>query len=253
MNRFIAYLCTRSFRKNIIIAGLSLITFILILSYSLGIYTRHGEGLLVPKLEGMAVETAVQLLVSQGLQYQIDSVYVAEKVPGLVLEQDPDPNTNVKIGRTIYLTVVTRQAPNTTFPDITSRTFLEAQAILVNYGFKVGDTTYTSGVAKDMVLGAFLGGKSMNKGQPLRKGSRIDLVLGDGKGASEVDIPNLVGLNLNEARMALLGSSLVLGNVVFDSSDRDSLAAKVVRQFPMPSDTLSKVSIGTHIDVVLSK
>jgi hypothetical protein len=44
-----------------------------------------------------------------------------------------------------------------------------------------------------------------------------------------------------------------LGNVVFDSSDRDSLAAKVVRQFPMPSDTLSKVSIGTHIDVVLSK
>ena len=251
MNKFIAYLRTKSFRDNLLIAGLVLIVSLLILFYSLRVYTRHGDGLLVPKLGGMPVENAIQVLESQGLQYQIDTVYVADKAPGLVIEQDPDPNTNVKVGRTIYLTVVTRQAPNGTFPDINGKTFLEAQATLIGYGFKVGDTTYTSGVARDMVLKASWGGQVMDRGQLVHKGSRIDLVLGDGKGASEVDIPNLVGLNLNEARLSLLGSSLLLGNVAFESTD--SLNAKVIEQLPAPSDTLNKVSIGTRIDIILSK
>jgi beta-lactam-binding protein with PASTA domain len=253
MNKFIAYLRTRSFRKNLLIAGLGLIAFLLIMFYSLSVYTRHGEGLLVPKLGGMSVENAIQVLESQGLKYQIDSVYVADKAPGMVIEQDPDPNTNVKMSRTIYLTVVTRQAPSAAFPDISGKTFLEAQATLISYGFKIGDTTYTSGVARDMVLKASWGGQIIGKSQLVQKGSHIDLVLGDGKGASEVDIPNLVGLDLNEARLSLLGSSLALGNVMFESMDKDSLNAKVIRQIPAPSDTLNKVSIGTRIDVVLSK
>ena len=95
MNKFIAYLRTKSFRDNLLIAGLVLIVSLLILFYSLRVYTRHGEGLLVPKLGGMSVENAIQILESQGLQYQIDTVYVADKAPGLVIEQDPDPNTNI--------------------------------------------------------------------------------------------------------------------------------------------------------------
>lgn len=251
MNKFIAYLRTKSFRKNLLIAGLVFIASLLVIFYSLRIYTRHGEALLVPKLGGMSIERAIDVLEAQGLQYQIDTVYVADKAPGLVIEQDPDPNTSVKAGRTIYLTVVTRQAPNGTFPDIIGKTFLEAQATLINNGFKVGDTTYTSGVARDVVLKASWGGQVMGKAQLIQKGSRIDLALGDGKGASEVDIPNLIGLNLNEARLSLLGSSLLLGNVTFESAD--SLNAKVIKQLPAPSDTLNKVNIGTRIDVFLSK
>ena len=253
MNKIFTYLGSRAFSKNLIIAVVATGTLIITLSYIFKVYTRHGDGLLVPKLRGIPIENAIQALESQGLQYQIDSVYVADKAPGVVIEQNPVPHTNVKTSRTIYLTIATRQAPNATFPDVEGKTFLEAQAILINYGFKVGDTTYTSGVARDIVLKLYFGEQIMEKGQVIHKGSRINIVLGDGKGASEVDIPNLVGLNLNEARLALLGSSLELGNVTFESSDKDSLHAKVIKQLPAPSDTLSKINIGTKVDVLLGK
>jgi beta-lactam-binding protein with PASTA domain len=204
----------------------------------------------VPKLKGLPIATAIKLLEEQGLRYQInDSIYMIDQAPGTIVEQDPDPNTNVKANRTIYL-IVTRDAPNIKFPDIEGRAFLEVSSILNNYQLKVGDTTYRSDVARDVILEAIFRGSTIKKGQQIPKGSRIDLILGDGLGASEVDIPNLLGLNLNEARMALLGSSLVLGNISFEGSS-DTVNSKIISQFPTISDTLNKVSIGTPINIVL--
>ncbi|HEY1024030.1 MAG TPA: PASTA domain-containing protein [Sphingobacteriaceae bacterium] len=252
MSKFFTYLQTKTFRKNLIIAIVSVVAFVIVIFFSLGIYTRHGEGLPVPNLKGMSVENAIEVLDQQGFRYQIDSVYQVDKEPGLVIEQDPDPNTNVKIKRTIYLTIITRQAPFVKFPDIEGRTFLEARATLNNFGLKLGDTTYTSDVARDVVLEINFAGKALRAGQEIPKGSRINLVLGDGLGASEVDIPNLMGLTLNETQFTLKGSSLSLGAVSYQGMITDTLNAKVIRQLPAISDTLSKVSIGTRIDVVLS-
>lgn len=252
MSKFFTYLGTRTFRKNLLIAAISVLAFLLIIFYSLNFYTRHGEGLPVPKLKGMAVENAIQLLESKGFRYQIDSVYLIDKEPGMVVEQDPDPNTNVKINRTIYLTIITRLAPNISFPDISGKTFLEARSILNNYGLKLGDTTYTSDVARDVVLSITYKGNTIAAEQQIPKGSRINLVLGDGMGASEVDIPNLLGLNLNEARLSLLGASLLLGNVTYEGTVIDTIGARIIKQDPALSDSLSKINIGSRIDVVLS-
>ncbi|WP_411274251.1 PASTA domain-containing protein [Daejeonella sp.] len=252
MGKFFDYLKTKTFRKNLIIAAVSIIAFLLFIFYSLGFYTHHGEGMPVPKLKGLSIGRAIELLEAEGLRYQInDSVYLIDKEPGIVVEQDPDPNTNVKANRTIYL-IITRDAPNIKFPDIAGKTYLEVRSILNNYQLKVGDTSYVSDVARDVVISSAFGGNIILKGQQIPKGSRVDLVLGDGLGASEVDIPNLLGLNLNEARLSLLGSSLRLGEVSFEGSVIDSAGAKIIRQFPAISDTLNKVSIGTQIDVVLS-
>lgn len=251
MSKFITYLGTKTFRTNLLIAIGSIITLLILIFYSLGFYTHHGEGMPVPKLKGMTVEKAFQLLENQGLRYQInDSIYLIDTEPGIVVEQDPDPNTNVKANRTVYL-IITRDAPNIKFPDIEGKTFLEARSILNNYQLKVGDTTYKSDVARDVILDASFGGNLIKKGQSLPKGSSINLILGDGFGASEVDIPNLLGLNLNEAKMALMGSSLSLGNVTYEGTE-DLLNSKVIKQYPAMSDSLSKVSIGTPIDVILS-
>jgi beta-lactam-binding protein with PASTA domain len=250
MSKFIDYLRTKTFRKNLIIATGSILLFLIVIFYSLGFYTHHGEGLPVPKLKGLTIEKAVELLEEKGLRYQInDSIFLIDQPPGVVVEQDPDPNTNVKTNRTIYL-IITRDAPNIKFPDIQGRTFLEVRSILNNYQLKVGDTTYKSDVARDIILEALFGGNRISKGQSIPKGSSINLVLGDGLGASEVDLPNLLGLDLNEAKMALLGSSLKLGIISFEGR-ADTINTIVIKQFPAISDTLSKVSIGTPIDIVL--
>ncbi len=52
--------------------------------------------------------------------------------------------------------------------------------------------------------------------------------------------------------MSLSTFSLVLGQITFEGTVKDSVNAKVIKQFPALSDTLNKVSMGTQIDVVLS-
>lgn len=252
MSNFFTYLKTKTFRKNLYWGIGFIFTFLLIIFYSLRFYTHHGESVPVPKLKGLPIETAIQLLESQGFRFQIDSVYQLDKQPGIVIEQDPDPNTSVKLNRTIYLTIITRLAPNVRFPEINSKTYLEVAATLSNYGLKLGDTSYVSDVAKDIVIKFLFNGSELKPGQQIPKGSRIDLILGDGQGASEVDIPDLTGLTLSEARMALLGSSLKLGTVNFQGADRDTLNGKIIKQFPAPVDSLTKVSIGSSVNVILS-
>ncbi|WP_316784698.1 PASTA domain-containing protein [Pedobacter frigiditerrae] len=252
MSNFIAYLKTKSFRNNLIAAIGTVIGILLIAFFSLRYYTKHGEGLNVPELKGLPLAQAVSKLEDLGLRYEIDSVYVMDKPPGIVTDQDPDANTFVKGNRTIYLTINTAQAPNVKFPDIENKSLREAQAILESYRLKLGDTTYKPDVAKDVVLEAYFGGQLIRSGEVLPTGSRINLTLGDGRGAEDIELPNLEGFTIDEAKFALRGSMLTLGTITWEGPVTDSATAIVVTQFPLVADTLVKVKIGTPVNITLS-
>ena len=253
MSKFFKYLATPEFRKQLIIAFTIIVVLVFSLFISLRFYTRHGEGRPVPNFKGLNIEKAVEILEQEGFRYQIDSVFILDKPAGLVTEQDPDPNTNVKDNRMIYLTIVSSQTPDVTFPDIADKTFIEVKAMLTNYGLKLGDTTYQSDIARDAVLSFSYAGQKLRVGQKIPKGSKIDLVLGDGYGASEVELPNLVGLTLSEAMFSLKGASLSVGELSYEGFIQDSLSAVIKRQYPeYTADSLNKVSIGTRINLVLS-
>ena len=253
MSKFGAYLKTKQFRFNLLMAVGSLVLVILIIFFCLGIYTRHGTGIPVPQLKGMQVEKAMRLLTDQGFQYKIDSVYVLDQQPGAVIEQDPDAGTNVKINRTIYLTVITRLAPNVAMPDLEPYTYREAAATIANYGLKIGDTTYKPDIARDRVLEVRFAGQPIKPGTKIRQGSRIDLVLGNGQGASEVDIPNLVNQDLDAAKFVIKNGGLTLGTITYQGSITDSTSLVVVAQSPMKTDSLTKTSNGTRINLTVTQ
>jgi beta-lactam-binding protein with PASTA domain len=220
--------------------------------FSLGYYTRHGEGVPVPNLIGLSSEKAIALLDAQGFHNpQIDSVYVLDKAPGSVILQDPDAGTNVKENRTIYLTIVKNQAPDVALPDLTQDTYRTAIANISNFGLKVGDTTYRPDIARDRVLEVRFAGQILKTGAHIPKGSRIDLVLGDGTGASEVAIPEVVDLELDAAKWAIKNSGLVLGLITYQGTITDTTKVVVQSQSPMKTDSTSKVSIGTHINLTV--
>lgn len=253
MAKFFKYLKTSSFRKNLLFAVISIAAIVIITFFSLSSYTRHGSGIPVPKLKGLSFERAVQLLNQQGFEYKIDSVYVLDQKPGTVIEQDPDPATNVKENRTIYLTIVTRQAPDITLPELENSTFREVIATISNFGLKLGDTSYISDIARDRVLEVKFAGQRLKVGAKLPKGSRVDLVLGDGRGASLVEIPNLINQELDAAKFVISQSGLTLGTITYEGMIADSTKAIVVKQSPMKSDSLSKTSIGTRINLTVSE
>lgn len=253
MNKLWAYLKTKEFLKNFLGAVGVVIGVVLIAYFSLSYYTKHGSGIPVPQLTGIPVEKAIATLQDQGFDYKIDSVYVLDKAPGTVTEQDPDAGTNVKEGRVIYLTIITRLAPDVALPDLEQSTYREAVATLSNYGLKVGDTTYKADIARDRVLQVNFGGQPLKTGAKIPKGSRLDLVLGDGAGASEVDIPELVNLDLDAAKFAIKGAGLTIGEISYQGAITDSANLVVVSQIPAKTDSLSKASIGTRVNLTVTQ
>jgi len=252
MNKFGAYLKTIAFRNTILAAIGTIILVVLIAFFSLSYYTRHGEGIPVPSLKGLSVDKAMELLKEQQLGYQIDSVYVPDEVPGTIVEQDPDAGTNVKVNRIIYLTMVTRLAPDVAMPDLQNDNYMEAVATLANYGLKVGDTTYKSDIA-DHILEARFSGHVIAPGTKLPKGSKLDLVIGNGAGASEVDIPDLVNQDLDAAKFAIKGAGLTIGTITYEGSISDSSNLVVTEQFPAKTDSVNKASLGTRINLTVTQ
>jgi len=252
MSKFIDYLKTKSFINNLLAAVFTVFALLLTAFFSLRYYTKHGEGLNVPLVKGLSFEQAVQKLEAANLKYEVDSVFIMDQPPGLVIDQDPDANTFVKDNRRIYLTINAGKIPNTKFPDIGFKTLREAQAMIESSRLKLGDTTYKPDVSKDVVLEALFGGQPIRTDQIIPVGSRIDLVLGDGRGSEEVDIPQLLGLSIDEAKFSLKGSMLSLGTILYEGEITDSANAIITKQDPMPTDSLTKVSIGTQINITLS-
>jgi beta-lactam-binding protein with PASTA domain len=240
MSKLGAYLKTKDFRKTILLAIGSVIVVALIAFYSLDLYTRHDSEIPVPKVTGMQINNALNILKQQGFGVSIDSVYVLDQAPGTVVEQDPDVGTEVKENRVIYLKIVKNQAPPVSLPDIMDAPYISAVATISNYGLKVGDTTYRSDIARDHVLEVRFAGQPIQAGTKLPKGSRIDLVLGDGAGASEVEIPDLVDQDLDAAKFALKGSGLVLGTITYQGTITDSANLVIVAQMPMKTDSVTK-------------
>ncbi|WDF67888.1 PASTA domain-containing protein [Sphingobacterium oryzagri] len=250
MSKLLLYLKTDAFRKNLIAALVVVVLLFLGIYLGLKAYTKHGVAIEVPEVKGLQINQAIAALEKADLEYFIDSIYQMDMKPGLVIEQDPEPKSHVKTGRTIYLTIITQTPPEVAFPNIIDKTLIEASAILRNQSLKVGDTVYISDIARDVVLDVKFSGQPLQAGRMVPKGSKITLVLGNGRGASEVELPNLVGLSLDEARFALIGVGLNLGTINYSGAVLDSLSAKVISQ--QPDSTAGFVGIGTAVNLTLS-
>ena len=248
MSKLLLYLRTDVFRKNLIYAIITLAAIFCIVYFGLRIYTKHGDSQEVPVVKGMHINEAIRVLEKAGLEYKIDSVYQMDAKPGMVIEQDPESKSLVKSGRTIYLTIITQVAPEVEFPNLIDKNFIEAKAIINNHSLKVGDTIYINDIAKDVVLDVKFGGQSLKAGRMIQKGSKITLVLGNGRGANEVEVPILTNLTLAEAKFALQGLGLTLGKV--DGFITDTLTAKVIAQ--SPDSTARIISIGSPVNLTLS-
>jgi len=253
MSKFGSYLKTKNFRNTILLAIGSIIAVVLIAFFSLNYYTRHGSGIPVPKLTGMQINRALDVLKEQGFNVNVDSVYVLDQPAGTVVEQDPDAGTEVKENRVIYLKMVKNQAPPVALPNILDVPYISATATISNYGLKIGDTTYRPDIARDHVLEVRFAGQAIQPGTKIPKGSKIDLVLGDGAGASEVEIPDIVDQDLDAARFALKGAGLSLGNITYQGTITDSANLVVVAQVPMKTDSATKVPIGTKVNVIVAQ
>lgn len=168
---------------------LMLVTFVVIVwgifSY-LNIYTRHNDTLEIPNLKGLQVQDAIALTASKDLKCEVvDSIYHEDGTPGAILEQVPKETSKVKRGRTIYLTVQSKNEPLATAPDLEDISFRQAETMLKSAGFTSITVKYVPSEFEGLVVGFEYKGRQVIAGQQLPKGAALTLKVGDGSGAEQ--------------------------------------------------------------------
>lgn len=219
---------------NLILAVMIGLVILLVLIVWLRGYTQHGHEVEVQDVRGMAVAEAAPLLASQGLHMEvIDSTY-SDKVPfGMIVEQDPRPNSHAKEGRMVYVTINATTRRQVVIPDLQDMSSRQAVATLRSMGLRV-DTAfeYRPSEFRDLVLDVKSGGNSITPGTKLPQGTYIRLVVGKGRGTERVSVPAVIGMSLQEARSVILTRRLTLGAVQYDEKPQEGVTQYVYRQTP---------------------
>lgn len=254
-DNLLTFVRSRKFLYNVMGAIGFYIGVFVLFAFFVRSFTKHGDSVTVPDLRGKSLADAKKLLHDSELEYAVaDSTYDATQPAMAVIDQNPDAAAKVKDGRTVYLTINASMAPEVKMPDLTDASLKQATMILESYSMKVGKLIYQPDLAKNVVLSQQFEGKTIAAGEFIRKGSVIDLVLGDGSGNTAVEVPDLVGMSLREAKFVLEGSSLVLRNVTYDRFVKeDSMDAVIVQQVPETGfEEAVIVNAGDSIDVFVT-
>ena len=147
----------------------------------LNTYTRHGESVTVPEVEGMQVEYAATQLQALGLNaIVVDSSYNEAIAPGEITDQFPHAGNNVKKGREIRLTINSLCAPLLAIPDLADNcSRRQAELKLQAMGFKYVNVETIPGEL-DWVYEIRSNHRTLTAGQRVRTDARITIIVGDG-------------------------------------------------------------------------
>lgn len=229
----------------------------------LPIVTNHDETITVPDLEGVHIENIDEFLTKRNLKYDVvaDSGFTSEYEPKTILKQYPLPGSKVKENRRVFLTLNAVNPPTVKMPNLVDGSVKNAQLLLESYGLERGNIKYVPDLAQNAVLEQRFDGREIEAGTYIAKGSKIDLVVGDGLGNTKLEVPDLSGMELEDAEFTVVGSGLKMGNVLYRDpalANRDPKSEVqqanerliVVRQNPAHG---KEVRIGEEIDVWLDK
>lgn len=254
MFRFITH---RSFWVNLLAIAVLSLVLLFVFIILLRSFTRHGEYIKVPSVKGMDIAEATRTLNTQGFEVSVEDSAYRENLPKLsVVWQSPDAGEEVKVHRTVYLTVNRSVAPTIDMPNLLSLQFKFAESSLASYGLKLGDTSYKPDFARNTVLDMLVDGKSVKAGTKIPMGTTVSLVLGAGIAQTEVPVPDLFGMRLQDARVVLEANGIQMGSVVPDGDVPDTSTAFIYRQNPAPSGADGMPNLihsGQTVDVYIGK
>jgi beta-lactam-binding protein with PASTA domain len=241
--------------RNIIFAVSTIILLLLVMNLWLMIYTRHGQTFETPNFVGLSLSDARRLAHSKRLRIEVnDSVFIAHKMPGSVIEQHPKPKVRVKNNRNIFLTLNASSAKKMHMPNVVGSSLRQAKATIEMQGFEVGRLSFAPDMASGNVLSQLYRGRKVQPNELLTVGSKIDLVLGRSYSSERTALPQLKGLSLTSAKSNIIEAALNVGKIMFDESIVnmvDSLEAKVYAQYPAAVEN-AELEVGSSVDIYLT-
>ena len=215
--------------------------------------TRHSARRTVPDFTGMPYDLARRTASERNLKLHVnDSLFVPAYDGGVVLDQLPAGGTEVKPGRTVYITINSFRQKSVEVPYVAERSLRQAKNMLEIAGLEIAELVYKPDMATNYVLEQWCNGRRMERGDriEMEMGSGITLYVG-AEDDVETVVPKIVGLTLESAKSRLWETGLNVGAVNFDKGiDRfNRERAQVSGQSISPG---IKQPLGTKVSIELT-
>ncbi len=188
-------------------------------------YTRQDVAIAVPDVKNMPFEQARRIIEASDLQPERIVQRFNPNVPrDVVVDQSPPADARVKPGRHIYLSVNAGSVPTVTVPRVEGLALREAKNRMINAGLKVTSerpdpipSPYENTVTR----------QRPDAGETVDRGSEVTLWYSTGLGSDYVEVPDVVGLTISDARRALVERQL--RSVAVDAASASDLVTRQSR------------------------
>ena len=213
----------------------------------LGKFTRHGEEIVVPDMVGMKYDDVLEQYNDEFNFLLLDSVYVKDFPEGAVYQQNPNSGAKVKKGRNVYI-IRTSIAPEiVTMPNLRNLSLRQAMVLLNSVGLKVDKLVFVDYFARNAVVEQKIKDQVVEPKDDVVKGTAVTLVVGYGNGDRGTNLPDLIGVNIEDVKNQINNASLNIGTEIFIDDD-EKANLYVSRMDPVYSiDT--KVPLGSTVNV----
>lgn len=191
----------------------------------------------VPKVDGLPLEEAIDLIEDVGLVYEIeDREYSATMEKDYVIRQTPGSGTKIKKGQTVKL-VVSDGAREVKVPDVIGKFEVEGVQELENANFIIKEITreFNETYEKDVIYD-----QNPRPGLTLKEGTEIILYVSKGK--DTVIMENYVGQSLDSVRSAIIAAGLQVGEIKEQASETYERGI-VMAQEPKANAEVAKNSV----------
>lgn len=247
--RLIKSLTSRFAVKLYITAASAIALVILFDKAIMPLVVKGGESVKVPNVIGKTFEEAQKILAEKNLTAMKGyERYDTKRPMGSVLYQNPTPNSEVKAGRHVYLSINTSKKPNAPMPDLKGRTLGDVKLTLERLGLELKEVEYAVVYKREEEGGVVA--QSVPVGAVLKAGTKVSVTVGklpeDG-GVKQSDVPEVIGKTLGEAERILLQAGFTAGEIQYKYSTA-LIPNTVISQSPKAGD-MAQVGAGIRLVV----
>ena len=207
-------------------------------------FANGGEVVSVPDVTGMIELEAEAAVKDQGLIPTIVRNHSDLQPAGYIFEQDPAPRSKTKQGHKIKL-YSSLGKMSFTVPDLINSNIGAVPDKLRDSGLILGAITkiFRADLADGLVVN-----QNPRPGMELASSAQVDIVVVDNANLTQIEMPEITGMQLFSVEELLARSNLVLARVDYAADDTVN-GSTVIRQNIEPGEM---VTIGTPVEVTVA-
>ena len=222
------------------------ISFLIIITLGRSTFISHfynKKETVVPNLLFMNEKEAIALIKKSRLKYHIIYSKSGDVNENYTFLQDPKENSIVKVNREVRLWV--NKSDSQEIPELAGKTLIEARRYLDELNIDIQRIDYmpTDNIEEDTVLAVY-----PKAGKKVGITTKISLLVSSKSLIDNATMPNLIGLDKNEASKILAQIGLKI-NLISDAKDPSFPQNAIIATNPLPG---SRVNKNTNISIVLN-